>query len=154
MTVRHEYAGDYPGYPFPFILDVTYTLVAGGEFRLSFTARNTGATAMPAGFGWHSYFQLEGENVDDWRVDSKLSRQFILDERVLITGSGPARSLGSLRGAVLDNIFEVEPGQGVCITTLQSERSGIRISVEQETGPGKFNYLVLYTPQARDCVAL
>jgi aldose 1-epimerase len=37
---------------------------------------------------------------------------------------------------------------------LTSLRTGVRLIIGQQTGPGKLNYLVCYTPGRRDSVAI
>ncbi len=43
-------------YPFPFTAEIRYALQAG-EFHTDFRLTNVGEEAMPAGFGFHPYFQ-------------------------------------------------------------------------------------------------
>ncbi len=56
---------DHPGYPFAIDLAVRYVLNAAG-LTVEARMRNTGATAAPCFFGWHPYFRLADEPVDDW----------------------------------------------------------------------------------------
>ncbi|MCY7409991.1 MAG: hypothetical protein LH473_06945, partial [Chitinophagales bacterium] len=39
-------------------------------------------------------------------------------------------------------------------TVLASRNTGVRLIVGQQTGPGKLNYLVCYTPSNRDSIAI
>ena len=79
LVIRHTYDGDRPGYPFPFTLTVTYTFIQADllpngnhatddrmcALQLNYSALNTGISPAPAAFGWHPYFTLSEEPVDE-----------------------------------------------------------------------------------------
>ncbi len=59
-------AADYAlsGYPFSIVVHVTYNLDAQG-LSCTFTVRNAGGTAAPVGVGFHPYFTVGIEPVDE-----------------------------------------------------------------------------------------
>ena len=73
-------------------------------------------------------------------------------------GKGVAQSEETLRlhERELNNVFLIEPvpNQAYAETVLQSIKTGVKLVVGQQTGDGKLNYLVCYTPPRRDSVAI
>jgi aldose 1-epimerase len=81
-----------------------------------------------------------------------------LNENLIPMGKGAAQSEETLRlnERELNNVFLIEPvpNQSYSETILQSIKTGVRLIVGQQTGEGKLNYLVCYTPPRRDSVAI
>ena len=181
LVLRYDNAGDTPGYPFPFALTVTYELMQANQlpnddhtddrmcaFRMSYTAQNTGTTRAPAAFGWHPYFVLDqdsvrfGEPVDSMRLSLPARTPISLDENLLPDGLLPYQNAEefSLHEREMDSAFLIEPTskpdarQPFAETVLTSGETGVRLIVGQQTGAGKLNYLVCYTPPRRDMIAI
>lgn len=147
---------DREGYPFTVKFSVLYTLHADGRFVLSYEAVNDGAEPAPAMFGWHPYFLLGNEEVDAWKINIP-SREIVdFDNNQIPVGKKPflVERPTKLYQKAFDNCFIVDPGETSVTTELISENQHVTLQVKQETGEGKFNYLVVYTPPARDCVAI
>lgn len=65
LEFSYEHNGiDFPAYPFPFKMSVTYSIRESG-FSVSILTKNTGHTDMPFACGWHPYFSLNGSNSED-----------------------------------------------------------------------------------------
>lgn len=65
LEFSSEHGGiDFPAYPFPFRMSVTYVVRESG-FSVSILTMNTGHTDMPFACGWHPYFSLNGSNPED-----------------------------------------------------------------------------------------
>lgn len=147
-----EYTGDVAGYPFPFRLRVTYQLDAEG-FSVNVTARNTGITRCPAAFGWHPYFTLNDEPIDQLMLHLPAREEITLDAQLLPTGRQPRAEATdvALHDAKFDNAYYVGGRHEPVFTTLTSERQGVRLVLEQDVA---FPYLVVFTPDRRDRIAL
>ncbi|WP_025762250.1 aldose 1-epimerase [Dyadobacter tibetensis] len=145
-----------PGYPFEIKFEVTYSLDQQGIFRLHYEAYNQGTNAAPAMFGWHPYFDLGNEEVDAWKIRIPSQTIVTFDGNMIPTGTAPYHHQGpfSLFRKELDNCFIVEADGHSAVTELISENQDVTLQIRQEIGDGKFNYLVIYTPPARDCVAI
>jgi aldose 1-epimerase len=176
VVLRYDYAGDTVGYPFPFALTVAYELVQANvlhkgsspdtdrmcALKVSYSAMNTGTRRCPAAFGWHPYFTLSDELIDDMNLSLPGRIPIALDESMIPTGRQPAEQAGTipLRESVLDAAFLIEPTspttetESFAETTLTSLNTGVRLIVGQQTGEGKLNYLVCYTPRRRDTIAI
>ena len=175
LVVRHDYGGEIVGYPFPFALTVRYELIQANQLplgsvttdrmcalRVGYSAVNTGSQPSPAAFGWHPYFTLSNESVDDLTLSLPTRTAIVLDDDMIPTGRQPVEQAATilLRDQTLDTPFFIEPtgtsgnGESFAETVLASEKTGTRLIVGQEAGPGKLNFLVCYTPAGRDSVAI
>lgn len=175
LVLRHDYRGELAGYPFPFALTVTYELIQANQLpfgsvttdrmcalRVSYSALNTGTKSCPAAFGWHPYFTFSDESVDDLTLSLPARTAIVLDGDMIPAGRQPVEQAAtiSLRDRTLDTPFFIEPtvpstdGKSFAETVLTSPKTGIRLVVGQETGMGKLNFLVCYTPAGRDSMAI
>ena len=176
LTLRYDYAGDTPGYPFPFAFTITYALIRADwlllgsdptsdrlcAFRITYSVLNTGLATCPVAFGWHPYFTLTGESIDDLTLTLPGRTAIVLDGQMIPTGRQPADAAEtvSLRDRHMDTPFMIEPtgqtpdGTSFAETVLASPAANVRLVIGQETGPGKLNYLVCYTPPRRDSIAI
>ncbi len=171
LTLRYDYPGDVPGYPFSFSLVVVYELVAAdethpsGQLILSYAARNTGTTAAPAAFGWHPYFSLNDIPLDSMSLCLPSKKAIVLGDDMIPTGTTdfgiipPGETMPapfSLEKRELDTPFLVEtaPDTDSAETVLTAYPGGEQLVIGQQTGPGRLNYLVVYTPGRRDRIAI
>lgn len=67
FTTKAIRPGVHPGYPFAIDLAVTYTLDASG-LTVEASMRNVGSHAAPCFFGWHPYFRLGSNPIDQWEL--------------------------------------------------------------------------------------
>ncbi|GAB3937116.1 aldose 1-epimerase [Larkinella terrae] len=156
LAFGYIHDGTYIGYPFPFEFRIRYTLSATG-LSVTYEAQNTGRQTAPVSFGWHPYFTLNEEPVDHLTIELPAKKQVLLDENLLPAGEEVFEQKGEipLNDRQLDAAFVVEENNGEGVTTiLRSAHQGVQLNVWQETGPKKFNYLVVYTPAGRDNIAI
>lgn len=144
------------GYPFEVKFSVQYALHSDGRFTLSYEAVNQGVQPCPAMFGWHPYFMLGNEDVDAWKINIPSDEIVLFDDHMMPTGTAPFTQELPMRlyRNELDNCFIVKTQEKTAVTELVSDNQHVTLRIEQETGDGKFNHLVLYTPPSRDCVAI
>jgi aldose 1-epimerase len=144
------------GYPFEVKFSVTYALHSDGRFNLYYSAENLGSAPCPAMFGWHPYFMLGNEDLDAWKINIPSTEIVTFDDNMIPTGVSPfTQELPMLMYRnELDNCFIINAESQTAVTELISDNQHVTLRIEQETGEGKFNYLVLYTPPSRDCVAI
>ena len=53
-----------------------------------------------------------------------------------------------------DSCFKIKSSNGKAGTTLISPDNNINLNIWQETGSNKYEYLVIYTPPGRRCIAV
>ena len=156
-SIRLSYVlNEQVGYPFDVKFSVIYSLHADGRFDLSYQAENLGSTPCPVMFGWHPYFMLGNEDLDAWKISIPSKEIVTFNDNMIPIGTAPftQESPMLLYRSELDNCFIINFNSHTAITDLISDNQHVTVRVEQETGEGKFNYLVLYTPPSRDCVAI
>jgi len=144
------------GYPFEVHFSVTYKLDSEGTFTLKYEATNKGNSPAPAMFGWHPYFLLGNESADAWKINIPSDQIVAFDYNSIPVGKEPfvVNKPTLLYRKAFDNCFVINSRNESAVTQLISENQDVTLNVRQETGEGKFNFLVIYTPPARDCVAI
>lgn len=156
-SIKLSYLIDAPeGYPFRVLFSIRYTLHSDGRFVVSFEALNEGSEPCPAMFGWHPYFRLGNEDVEAWKIIIPSDQIVTFDSNQIPTGVAHFHidKPALLHRKVFDNCFIVKSNGPFATTELISENQDVTLSVTQETGEGKFNHLVVYTPPERDCIAI
>ena len=158
ITLRHNYSGDYQGYPFPCILDICYQLTVNGLFQIEYTVTNTGTETLPFGVGWHPYFSLGTQKTDELFIKIPSENILLLDEKMMPSHTIPLEKNTdgwiSLQDKVLDNCFPLKSSNNGLSTYLYSPALDLSLKMWQETGQERYNYLVVYTPPNRQQVAI
>lgn len=152
----YQYDGQLEAYPFPFNFSVVFRIAEPAAFEVSFKISNEGSVDMPVGMGWHPYFQLS-DKLDDMELHFFGAELVGLSERMIPTGKlyeyDEFKTSKKIGATVLDNCFAIEnttdsPFQ----VALKGEKGTLHFW--QETGPGKFNYIQLFTPPNRKALAI
>ncbi|HWU77512.1 MAG TPA: aldose epimerase [Rhodanobacter sp.] len=135
------------GYPHAIDLEVCFNLHATG-FTLEARMRNVGTQAAPCFFGWHPYFCLADDGVDDWQLQIP-AQTLIRTGADLIALAGaeayvplddaPAldfREPRRIGDSILDQGYtDLEAGaDGSIRTRLRDPASGLGIAVWQDRG--------------------
>jgi aldose 1-epimerase len=163
ITLRYDYPGDLKGYPFLFSLTVRYALyLTNGEsvaFSISFEVANTGLSRCPSAFGWHPYFTLtngtdDAASVDDLTLAIPATETVLLDDNLLPVGQIPFTNSGpfSLTDRRFDAVFVVDNRNPVAETVLSAPTQNVSLVLTQDTAV--FPFLVVYTPERRDRIAI
>lgn len=152
----YEENGLTPGYPFKSALHLTYTLTAEGKFVCRATVKNLDDKTIPAGIGFHPYFKLSVEaNELELKVPSHTI--FEVDKRMI-----PVNTMKNYDFMVqkkignnnLKSCYIMDAEEAVATTEITDATDNVTILFEQETGFRKFNYLQLYVPENRQCIAI
>lgn len=157
LTVSHEHTGHETGFPFPFRLTIRYELTAETGLAVHTTVANTGSAPMPYGDGWHPYFRL-ANSVNDLHLRLLSDIIIEVDSTFIPTGNTmylPDFLESTLIGnRVIDTYFVLRTGAGRAVTELENRPTHTRLSVWQDTEPGQYNYLQIYTPPDRLVLAI
>ena len=137
-------------FPFPFTCSIEYRL-DGPAFASVLTLTNTGTESMPAGLGFHPYFQralTAGEDVQLQFSARGVYRDLVPSESAGPLGAGQDFSRGRTLGAqAFDHCFAGWDGRA----RLHWPRSGVTVQVECDEPLG---HLILYAPPAQPYFAL
>lgn len=149
VELVYDYAGNEAGFPFPYRLNVRYSLFSDG-LQIATTAENTGTSALPLADGWHPYFRLDG-TADDWALSIAGSRKLVFDADLLPTGETEhdTRFLEprNLAGVELDNSFLPEHGRTAA--RLVGRRLELAVDAEEN-----YPLLQIYIPPERTSIAI
>ena len=151
---RYSDPGEQDYYPFPFRFFIHFTL-RPGALDIAMRFCNDGTTDLPVGLGWHPYFTL-ASRIDDMSMQMPDTDLVGVDERMIPTGKKYAyREFASLRrigATVLDNCFALPGEEGRMEILLEGPNGKMRYW--QETGPGKCNWVQVFTPPDRQAIAI
>lgn len=150
-----QYDGGLDYYPFSFQFELAFRINTKGIFMVEMALRNTGTQNLPAGLGWHPYFKLSPK-IEDTQLLLPPVQMVGINDRMIPTGKHyeydefeQRRPIGS---TVLDNCFILP--QKTVETSVHLWNGSGHLRYWQETGPGKFNYLQLFTPPMRESIAI
>ncbi|MDZ4846306.1 MAG: hypothetical protein SH857_12235 [Chitinophagales bacterium] len=153
VALTHDYKGDFPGFPFPFLARFEYEL-ADESFSIKIKITNTGKTSMPLGIGWHPYFMLH-KKVDELQLQLPACNYLEADERLIPTGKRAAfkerETLQHIGSRKFDDVFECTGNKNFFETKLHDPKTGATIMLQQD---GAFKYLQVYTPPERNSIAI
>ncbi|AEE52548.1 aldose 1-epimerase [Haliscomenobacter hydrossis] len=155
FTCLYTDYGTHEAYPFRFSVEMAFTLADDTGFTLQLAFRNHDEQPIPAGLGWHPYFTL-GPKADAFTLQMPECSLVGIDERMLPTGKtyeyDEFSTLRPVGITVLDNCFALPVQEGKAEVVLQGELGTLHYW--QETGTGKYNFLQVFIPPLRHCIAL
>ena len=153
ISCRLNYRGQHAWYPFPFSLEVTFSITNRSAFSVSFFVKNRHREAIPIGLGWHPYFRLAA-NAKDHTLQLPLCSRVEIDQRMIPTGVRSPyieflqeKPLGD---TVLDHCFHLEDGHLLYHLTLKAAGRSLDLAASRELFP----YFQVFTPPHRESIAL
>lgn len=157
-TLKYEYNEEYSGYPFRFLLEITYILSSEGV-QVETIIQNTGNVNIPIGDGWHPYFCLDKKPINQLNLQIPAKNEFELGEYLIPTGKKIKNKYfikpEGINDTRLDHCFEAEGNEeGVAETILTDIDNKLKLTVWQSCGEGKYNYIQVYTPEERTSIAI
>jgi len=154
VIVASRYDGGDNGYPFPYEMIITYTLI-DNKISISTEITNRHSGTIPLADGWHPYFKL-GTPVNELSLQMAAEHMLEFDEALIPTGAllhDSRFTNGALLGATeLDNCFLLEKlmdGQPAC--KLVNEKQQVQLSIFANSN---YPYLQVYTPPHRQSIAI
>lgn len=153
VSFIHNYPGDFPGYPFPFIFTLTYKLSSKGLLTVNFNCKNTGETNMPFACGWHPYFKIADAEIRNLEITFSPTLKYISDAQMIpmaeevVSFPMPVR----FSKTTLDNVFKLESHKNH-LTKLTDSETKISLFLKQNSV--EFPFLVVFAPTSENCVAI
>jgi aldose 1-epimerase len=136
-------------FPFPFRLEVTYR-IKNARLHIETSAANTGARAMPAGYGIHPYFRRPATGTLTVPARHRLELADSLPTGRLLHAADAydLRRPADVNTLDLDDIYtSIEAdADGLARCVLDDRENGIKTTVEFPRA--QFPYVVVYTPPA------
>lgn len=153
VSFIHNYTGDFPGYPFPFIFTLTYSISSKGTFTVNFKCQNTGQTNMPFACGWHPYFKIANADISHLEINFSPTLKYISDAQMIPMAEESVSIPMPVQFSetTLDNVFKLEsPTEH--LTELSDRESKISLFLKQNSV--EFPYLVVFAPHSENCIAI
>jgi aldose 1-epimerase len=153
VTLKHEYKGEEPNYPFPFQFQYTYTLTDSGALEVTFEAKNTGSGSLPFACGWHPYFSFPDTTVDDLEINFKPISRFLSDSQMIPLKEENLNGKQQFKFSTdkIDHVFRLEPME-IHRTEFIDTKHQKRLILEQSSI--LFPFLVVFQPEGFSSVAI
>ncbi len=156
ILLEHLSLGRTDGYPFKFKVHIKYTLSSDG-FESNTVIKNEHSAKIPIGDGWHPYFRLKG-SLADMLLRIPSTRQIEVDSRTIPTGEirpfEKFSSLSKIADEEIDSGFQLRKRNGLAETELVDQEHDLKLTVWQETGEMKYNYVQIFIPPSRKSIAI
>lgn len=157
LSLKNSYRSENKAYPFKFDFNIIYTFNTKG-LKYHIAIKNVGLQKAPLNFGLHFYFQLS-TMIDDLSLFINAEKEVELNTKSLVpTGELLENKLVGrevdLKDQKFDNVFRFQPENAIRKTRLVNKEKDIKLTLWQETGPDKMNYLIIYTPENRKSIAI
>lgn len=153
ITLEHNYTGEEPNYPFPFVFRYTYELLNEGGLKITFSAQNTGLTSMPFACGWHPYFRFPETLVGDLEIKFHPISRFLSDSQMIPLKEenlhGKTKFVFSQEK--VDHVFRLEPMEKH-VTEFIDRKHQRTLLLEQSSI--QFPFLVVFQPEGYTSVAI
>ena len=150
VILSFDYKGTDPGYPFPFNIQIQWTLYTEDLIVIKTTIVNKSNSVIPFMDGWHPYFTLGGQ-VDNYVLAFQSNAKLLMRDDMIPTGK-----------MLQENSFE--EGLKIGIThfddcyLLNKMQNKIQLSNEGKsiivTPIYNYPYLQIYTPDDRKSIAI
>lgn len=158
LDIGFTSSGPDEGYPFPYHLMHRYCLHKSRGFSCTTRVTNRFGRTIPIGHGFHPYFSAGADRIDNLVLQFPAEQILAVDSRNIPTGARTAykdfTAPSKIGTTTLDSCFCLSSQDGRAETSMTNPQHNLRLTVWQETGPGKYNYLQLYTPPHRKSIAI
>jgi aldose 1-epimerase len=155
VTLRYHYKREDAGYPFDYVCEVRYSLIPQNVLQVETTILNLDTVEIPIADGWHPYFQLGGDNINEYEIDVSTNSMVEFDDNLLPTGKlihDPSyfnqTALGLLE---LNNCYVVEPVEQNPAVLLYNPGNEAFVAIYTNSG---YPYVQLFTPPHRKSIAI
>ncbi|MCC5930186.1 MAG: aldose 1-epimerase [Cyclobacteriaceae bacterium] len=157
VSLLLEYNGNHSGYPFPFSMQVNYSLHSLEGLEVEILVKNSGSEVMPVGFGWHPYYVLKSD-LSDFELNLPKCNVFHSDDRMIPENlSVPYQKFETFEAIgnySVDACFKIQDETPRPRIGIYDPALNLTLSLWQENGEQELNYFVLYTPPSRRSIAV
>ena len=157
IELSYKSDGSLPGYPFSFEIVNRFRIDNRGQVHITSMVKNNGSRSIPAGIGWHPYFRLNG-SVDKLQLSFPSDKYYKVDDKMLPTGETETykefNELKAVGNVQLDTCFSLDSDSNSAEISLVDDKTNTGITIWQQTGENKYNFLQIYTPPHRNSIAI
>jgi aldose 1-epimerase len=156
MELIYQCNGNDEGYPFKYLLKLFFSLSAEG-FKCKTEIENIDDKNIPVSDGWHPYFKT-GTKIDELFIKIPSTLSIAVDERMIPTGkfleNKKFLKSENITDEKFDTCFKISDEEGTATIELIDKKKNLKLIVWQETGKNKYNFVQIYTPPSRECIAI
>ncbi|HEX8545499.1 MAG TPA: aldose 1-epimerase [Cytophagaceae bacterium] len=156
VELEYNYNRDDKGYPFKFQLNIQYVFNESG-LTLVTQIKNTDDRNIPVADAWHLYFQVTSK-IDECLFKIPTGEVLEVDDTLIPTGKKLVRDKYVHFAKIEDDTFDtcfILPGKKSTVAVeIFDIVEDIRVSVWQETGPKKYNYIQIFSSPSRKSLAI
>jgi aldose 1-epimerase len=158
MLVLTYEAVETAGYPFRYLFQVKYHFRENTRFDCEIKVKNIMSKPIPVGHGWHPYFKLGNEPINNLVLQFPAETILKVDKRNIPTGESTPydkfNRLSLISDTRLDDCFRLSKGKDRAEILIMRGSKDFGYKIWQETGKYKYNYLQVYTPPHRKSIAI
>ena len=154
VTMKYEYRGEDPGYPFNYDCMVTWQLQKDNTLSVTTECINKDEGVIPMQDGWHPYFNLD-DVIDELQLQFQSTEMVEFNNELIptqnlikYTGFNALKKIGN---TFFDNCFtlNMEAGQPLCVLRNPAKKIEVEIAPEKS-----YPYLQIYIPPHRKSIAI
>lgn len=153
IRVFFDYLGHRACFPFPFSMEIEFSIFDDGVFQMEVSVENLGETSMPFGFGWHPYFRL-AEYANEHSLKLPPCERVVINDNMIPTGGralyGAFGKLQKVNDTVLDTCFQHGKLTGKPALVLRNANRELKIFAPAK----QFPFFQVFTPPHRESIAL
>jgi len=154
LHLEYQFAGEDPGYPFPYKCEVMFQLEKENMLRIKTVITNLSDTDIPVADGWHPYFSFGG-SIDDLYLKICSENMLEYDNNLVPTGKMISNTdfstLRRIGDAHLDNGFLLDFSKFEPMCVLKDEKNDLQLEIYPDMN---YPYLQVYTPDSRRSIAI
>ncbi len=158
MLILEYQAEESEGYPFKYHFKINYRLSEDRGFECKVKFTNLMDQSIPVGHGWHPYFRLGENAIDNLLLQFPAKDILKVDKRSIPTGElepyNKFNQISIIGNTVLDNCFLLKDENQYAEIIIMDKSKDFGYKIWQETGKYKYNYLQVYTPPHRKSIAI
>ena len=153
LTLRYKYDKTDEGFPFPYAIEVSYTLNEKNQLTVESKVTNLGNADMPVNDGWHPYFTL-GKKIDEMEIRFNSKELVEFDEGLLPNGKvsvyNTFNQFKIFGDTFLDNCFTLNNFTDAAFQ-MRDKAAGVELSIHPAES---YPFLQVYTPPTRKSIAV
>ena len=154
VTMKYEYRGEDPGYPFYYDCIVTWKLEPENRLTVTTECANRDQGLIPLQDGWHPYFTL-GETINDLQLEFQSLKMVDFNDDLIPTGElsdfREFNSIEKIGDRFLDNCFTLDEQECQPLCVLRNANKNFEVQFfPNESYP----FLQIYTPPHRRSIAI
>ena len=151
VVLQYQYTGFDKGFPFKYDIEVQWQLMHQQQLQVSTTVHHNNAEAIPFADGWHPYFTLGDNSIDECLLQLNTHQLIEFDETLIPTGTvvNDYRFENEmiLQDIQLDHCYLLNANKHQCIL----KNNLVQLTIKPSAA---YPFVQVYTPPHRKSIAI